>query len=67
MGRGQHTTNDNGRTLRLLDRIGRLVFETFLKCDKLQCKLTFNQKQVFLLMIEHIETNQIVLYLPGDL
>ena len=44
-----------------------LVFETFLKCGKLQCTSTFNRKWVCLLMIEHIETNQIVIYLPGDI
>ena len=44
-----------------------LVLETFLKCGKLQCKSTFNRKYVCLLMIEHIEANQIVLYLPGDI
>ena len=44
-----------------------LVFETFLKCGTLQCKSTFNKKKVCLLMIEHIETNQVVLYLPGDI
>ena len=44
-----------------------LVFETFLKYGKLKCKSTFNKTKVFLLMIEHIETNQIVLYLPGDI
>ena len=32
-----------------------LVFDTFLKCGKLQCKSTFNRKQVCLLIIEHIE------------
>ena len=37
-----------------------LVLDTFLKCGKLQCKSTFNRKWVCLLMIEHIEANQIV-------
>ena len=31
-----------------------LVFETFLKCGKLQCKSPFNKNYVCLLMIEHI-------------
>ena len=44
-----------------------LVFETFLECGKLQCKLTFNRKQVCLHRIEQIETNKLVLYLPGDI
>ena len=44
-----------------------LVLETLEKCDKLQCKPTFNRKWVCLLMIEHIEANHIVLYLPGDI
>ena len=47
--------------------VATLVFETFLKCGKLQCKSIFNKKKVCLLMIEHIESNQIVLYLPGDI
>ena len=43
-----------------------LVFETFLKCGKLQCKNYFNRKHVRLLnKIENFETMQIVLYLPG--
>ena len=44
-----------------------LVFETSLKCGKIQCKSTFNKKKLCLLMIEHIETNQRVLYLPEDI
>ena len=44
-----------------------LVFKTFLKCGKLQRKSTFNKKEVCLLIIKHIETNQIVLYLPRDI
>ena len=42
-----------------------LVFETFLKLGKLQCKSYFNKNQVLLLTIDNFETNQIVLYLPG--
>ena len=40
-----------------------LVFETFLKCDQLQCKSIFNRNEVRFVMTEHIETNQIVLYM----
>ena len=39
------------------------MFETFLKCGKLQYKYNFNRNNVGLMMIEHIETNQIVSYL----
>ena len=42
-----------------------LMFETFLKCGKSQCKSNFNRNEVRLVMIEHIETNQIVSYLSG--
>ena len=42
-----------------------LVFETFLKLDKLQCKSSFNRNEVLLLMIDNFETNQIVLYFQG--
>ena len=42
-----------------------LVCETFMKCGKLQCKYNFNRSEVRLVMTEHIETNQIVLYLSG--
>ena len=41
------------------------MFETFLKCGKLQCKSNFNRNEVCLVIIEHIETNQIVPYLSG--
>ena len=37
-----------------------LVFETFMKLGKLQCKSNFNRNEVLLLMIEHFETIQIV-------
>ena len=39
-----------------------LIFETFLKCGKLQCKSIFNRNEVRLVTIE---TNQIVSYLSG--
>ena len=41
------------------------MFETFLKCGELQCKSNFNRNDVRLVMTEHTETNQIVLYLTG--
>ena len=41
-----------------------LVFETFLKLGKLQCKFNFSRYDVHLLRIENFETIQIVLYLP---
>ena len=41
---------------------GALVFETFMKLGKLQCKSNFNKNYVLLLMIENFESNQIVLY-----
>ena len=40
-----------------------LMFETFMKCGKLQWKSYFNRNEVRLVMIEHIESNQIVSYL----
>ena len=42
-----------------------LMFETFMKCGKLQCKSNLNRNEVRLVMLEHIETNQIVSYLSG--
>ena len=41
-----------------------LVFETFLKLGKLQCKSSFNINEVLLLMIKDFETIQIVKYFP---
>ena len=37
-----------------------LVFETFLKLGKLQCKSNLNRNEVLLQMIENFETIQIV-------
>ena len=34
-----------------------LVFETFLKCGKLQCESMFNRNEVCLVMTELIEPN----------
>ena len=42
-----------------------LVFETFMKLGKLQCKSNLNRNEVLLLMLGNFETIQIVLYLPG--
>ena len=42
-----------------------LIFETYLKLDKLQCKCNFNRNEVFLLNIDNFEPNQIFLYLRG--
>ena len=42
-----------------------LVFETFLKLAKLQCKCKFYRNQVLLLNIDHFEPNQIFSYLRG--
>ena len=36
-----------------------LVFETFLKLGKLQCKSNFNRNEVLLLMIDYFEIIQI--------
>ena len=41
------------------------MFEACLRLAKLQCKYNFNRSEVRLVMTEHIETNQIVLYLSG--
>ena len=43
-----------------LPQPGPLVFKTFLKLGKLQCKSNFNRNEVLLLMIENFETIQIV-------
>ena len=42
-----------------------LMFETFMKCGKLQCNYNLNRNEVCVVMIEHIEINQIASYQSG--
>ena len=42
-----------------------LMFETFLKLGKLQCKCNFNRNEGLLLNIDNFEPNQKISYLRG--
>ena len=67
--RCQATMARDNTTSHKIEYVTPLVFETFLKCGKIQCKSTFNKKNLYLLIIKDIETkkNKKKLYLPGDI